>query len=52
MLDQGGSPAYAGFCSPLNEGDVHLPRRDNPTRLIRIEGGNLENVRRLAYEAV
>src|SRR5271165_5839069 len=35
-----------------NEGDLHSPRREGPTRLIRIEGKNLENIRRLAYEAV
>jgi hypothetical protein len=35
-----------------NEGDLHSPRRDGPTRLIRIEGRNVEKVRRLAYDAV
>jgi hypothetical protein len=35
-----------------NEGDLHSPLRDGPTRLIRIEGRNLEKVRRLSYEAV
>jgi len=35
-----------------NEGDLHSPRRDGPTRLIRIEGRNVEKIRRLAYEAV
>jgi hypothetical protein len=35
-----------------NEGDLHSPRRDGPTRLIRIEGRNLEKIRRLSYEAV
>lgn len=33
-----------------NEGDVHAPRRDGPTRLIRIEGQNLESVPRARYE--
>jgi hypothetical protein len=40
-----------GVAHLYNEGDLHSPRRDGPTRLIRIEGRNLENVRRLAYEA-
>ena len=35
-----------------NEGDLHSPRRDGPTALIRIEGRNLEKIRRLSYEAV
>jgi len=35
-----------------NEGDLHSPRRDGPTRLIRIEGRNVEKIRRFAYEAV
>ena len=33
-----------------HEGDVHSPRRDGPTRLIRIEGTNMDKVRRLSYE--
>jgi hypothetical protein len=35
-----------------NEGDLHSPRRTGPTRLIRIEGKNMDTVRRLAYEAL
>jgi predicted metal-dependent enzyme (double-stranded beta helix superfamily) len=35
-----------------NEGDLHSPRRSGPTRLIRLEGKNMDNVRRLAYKAV
>jgi hypothetical protein len=35
-----------------NEGDLHSPRRDGPTRLIRIEGRNMDKVRRLPYERV
>jgi len=35
-----------------NEGDLHSPRRDGPTRLIRIEGKNVEKIRRYPYEAV
>ncbi len=33
-----------------NEGDVHSPRGDGPTRLIRIEGTNMDKVSRLPYE--
>src|SRR5262245_40371987 len=35
-----------------NDGDLHSPRRDGPTRLIRIEGTNMDRVRRLSYERV
>ena len=35
-----------------NEGDLHSPRREGPTRLIRIEGRNVEKIRRFPYEAV
>ena len=35
-----------------NEGDLHSPRRTDPTRLIRIEGTNMDKVRRLSYEPV
>jgi len=41
-----------GMAHVYNEGDVHSPRRDSPTRLIRIEGTNLDKVSRLAYESV
>jgi hypothetical protein len=34
-----------------NEGDLHSPRRDGPTQLLRIEGRNLEKVRRFGYRA-
>jgi hypothetical protein len=34
-----------------NEGDLHSPRRDGPTRLLRIEGCNLDKVRRFGYRA-
>lgn len=33
-------------------GVVHSPRRDGPTRLLRIEGINMDRVKRLPYEAV
>ena len=32
-------------------GDVHSPKRDAPTRLIRVEGANLDRVRRSNIEA-
>ena len=35
-----------------NEGDLHSPRREGSTRLIRIEGRNVEKIRRFPYEAV
>jgi hypothetical protein len=35
-----------------NEGAVHAPSRTGPTRLIRIEGTNLEKVARGKYEVV
>jgi hypothetical protein len=39
-----------GDAHVYHEGDVHSPRRDGPTRLIRIEGTNMERVKRLAFE--
>jgi predicted metal-dependent enzyme (double-stranded beta helix superfamily) len=41
-----------GAAHVYHEGDVHSPRREGPTRLIRIEGTNMERVRRRPYEAV
>ena len=41
-----------GGLSLRNEGDLHSPRRDGPTRLIRIEGMNMEKVQRFPYERV
>ena len=41
-----------GMAHVYNEGDLHSPRRDGPTRLIRIEGQNMDKVRRLSYEKV
>lgn len=41
-----------GMVRLYNEGDLHSPRRRGPTRLIRIEGRNMEKVRRLPYEPV
>jgi predicted metal-dependent enzyme (double-stranded beta helix superfamily) len=41
-----------GMAYLYNEGDLHSPRRDGPTRLIRIEGKNMDKVRRYPYERV
>jgi hypothetical protein len=41
-----------GMAHVYNEGDLHSPRRTGPTRLIRIEGMNMDKVRRLSYEPV
>lgn len=35
-----------------NEGDLHAPRRRGPTALVRIEGMNMDRVKRLRFEAV
>lgn len=39
-----------GLAHVYNEGDVHAPSRAGPTRLIRIEGTNMERVARGRYE--
>jgi hypothetical protein len=41
-----------GDAHVYNEGDVHSPRREGPTKLIRIEGTNMERVTRLSFEQV
>jgi len=41
-----------GMAFVYNEGDLHSPRREGPTRLIRLEGVNMDNVQRLKFEAV
>jgi len=33
-------------------GDLHSPKRDGPTRLIRIEGINMEKIKRFKFEAI
>ena len=38
-----------GMAACYNEGDLHSPRRENTTRLVRIEGINLEGVGRDRY---
>ena len=35
-----------------NEGDLHSPRRTGPTQLIRLEGMNMDRIKRLRFEAV
>lgn len=35
-----------------NEGDLHSPRRDGSTRLIRIEGKNVATIKRYPYQRV
>ena len=41
-----------GVAQVYNEGQLHSPRREGPTRLIRIEGKNLDSITRLRYEPV
>jgi hypothetical protein len=41
-----------GSARIYNEGDVHSPRRNGPTRLLRIEGRNLEYVCSAFFEAI
>ena len=41
-----------GMAHLYNEGDLHSPRRTGPTRLLRIEGKNMDKVRRLAYKPI
>ena len=39
-----------GMAHVYNEGDLHSPRREGSTKLIRIEGTNMDKVKRLSYE--
>jgi len=41
-----------GIAHVYNEGDLHSPSRAGATRLIRIEGTNMEHVTRYRFEAV
>jgi predicted metal-dependent enzyme (double-stranded beta helix superfamily) len=41
-----------GMAHVYNEGDVHSPRRDGPTGLIRIEGRNMDKVGRAVFVKV
>ena len=41
-----------GVAHVYNEGDLHSPARTDSTRLIRIEGTNMEKVKRFKFELV
>ncbi len=41
-----------GVAHVYNEGDLHAPKRVDSTKLIRIEGVNMEKVKRLKFEVV
>jgi hypothetical protein len=41
-----------GMAYLYNEGDLHSPLRRGPTQLIRIEGMNMDRIKRLKFEAV
>jgi hypothetical protein len=41
-----------GMSQLYNEGVLHSPKRAGPTRLIRIEGVNMDGVQRLSYEPI
>jgi hypothetical protein len=41
-----------GMAHLYNEGDLHSPRREGATKLLRIEGKNMEKVQRFPYERV
>jgi predicted metal-dependent enzyme (double-stranded beta helix superfamily) len=41
-----------GIAHVYNEGDLHSPTRRAPTKLIRIEGINMDKVKRFRFDAV
>jgi len=41
-----------GMAHLYNEGDLHAPTRKGSTRLVRIEGVNMDTIKRLKYQAV
>ncbi len=43
--------AFQKWIFGVHEDDLHSPRREAATKLIRIEGKNMDKVRRLAYQA-
>jgi hypothetical protein len=45
-------PLKPGMAYLYNEGDLHSPKREGATRLIRIEGQNVEKIKRLSYEKI
>jgi predicted metal-dependent enzyme (double-stranded beta helix superfamily) len=40
-----------GAAHVYNEGDLHSPARAGPTQLIRLEGMNMDRIKRLKFEA-
>lgn len=49
---RGPQESLRGEAHLYNEGDLHSPRRDGSTMLIRIEGKNMDKIRRLSYEGL
>ena len=45
-------PLKPGDAHVYDEGDVHSPRRDGPTKLIRVEGRNMDREKRFSFEKV
>jgi len=43
---------FPGMAHVYNEGDLHSPKRVDSTKLIRIEGVNMEQVKRYKFEVV
>ena len=41
-----------GIAHAYQVGDLHAPKRNGPTRLIRIEGRNMAGVKRTPYESI
>ena len=41
-----------GMAYVYNEGELHSPSRKGPTQLIRLEGMNMDRVKRLKFQAV
>ena len=41
-----------GVAHVYNEGDLHSPKRAGPTQLIRLEGVNMDRIKRLKFTAV
>jgi len=41
-----------GMAYVYNEGDLHSPRRSGPTQLIRLEGLNMDRIKRARFETV
>lgn len=41
-----------GTAHLYNEGDLHSPRRDGPTRLLRLEGLNMDTIKRFKFDSV